>query len=72
MLYANDAGVVSRLPKKLRKMMQSLFTHEGDAEGHHHIQRRGSRSDVQLNERVPIPERTSTTTPICPSRSTDA
>ena len=48
----------------------NVFTHGGDAGGHHHIQRRGSRPDVHSNERVRIPGGTSTaTTPICPSRS---
>ena len=47
------------------------LTHEGDAGGTHHIQRRGSQPDVPPNERVRIPGGTSTTTtPICPSRST--
>ena len=47
------------------------LTHEGDAGGTHHIRRRGSQPDVPPNKRVRLPGGTSTTTtPICPSRST--
>ena len=71
MLYADDAGVVSRSPEQLRKMMGAIVVvcaafglavseaktdaREGDTGVHRHIQRRGSGSGVQPDERVCIP-----------------
>ena len=64
MLHADEAGVVSQSPEQPRKMIWAIvvvcaafgvLTHEGDAGGHHHIQRRDSRPGVQPNERVCIP-----------------
>ena len=52
----NIVRVVCR--SRLRsEITDHVFTHEGDVEVHHHIQRRGSRPGVQPNEIVCIPRR---------------
>ena len=52
--------------------LDPVFAHEGDAGGHRHIQRRGSRPGIQPNERVRIPrgERQPQCRPVYRGRST--
>ena len=61
-------------PIQLRDFPLHVFTREGDAGVHRHIQRGGSGPGVQPDEPVCIPRsgETSTTMPTCPSRSTGA